>query len=119
MVRDSYKGKPKRFHPVVDKDGSLHIPHPDGLSRGGDGGAFSPFVVGSGILVAGNCSISNSHIGWHTNVILTPVSGSVTTALSYVVDPVAKLIKVNGSSSTDTRRFTYALFNPGLGSRKP
>jgi len=106
----SYKGIPKKVGLLVNDsvDGKLDV----------KGGAFSPVVTGSGSLVGGYALVENASIGWHTTVSLTPASGTKTGALHAVVDAPNAAVHVSGEDSADVRRFSYVLFNPGLGTPK-
>jgi len=115
MARDSYKGTPKLIPALVDKDGNIVKNHPNVQTAGT--GAFKPFITGSGVLVDGIATISDTSIGWHTTVLLTVASGSTTSGVNYLVDPANQLVYVNGGP-VDDRRFNYMLVNPGLGAPK-
>lgn len=106
----TYKGVPRKLPLFIDStvDGKLNVVE----------GSFSPIVTGSGSLVAGYAAVEDNSIGWHTTVMLCAVSGTDTQALAYSVDAEAHTLHVSGEDSADVRRFSYTLFNPGLGTPK-
>lgn len=106
----SYKGVPKKVNLLLNDsvDGKLDV----------KGGVFSPIVTGSGVLAAGYAAVQDVSIGWHTTVMLTAQSGTDTAALAYTVDVANKTVHVSGEDNADVRRFSYVLFNPGLGTPK-
>jgi len=69
MVRDSYQGVRNRVvDSYIDKDGNVRL-------RSGSGNDYGAYIVGSGTLTDGlctlNCATLGIDVGWHTLVFAT------------------------------------------------
>jgi hypothetical protein len=100
----------------MDKDGNVQAPHPHPATTGD--GQFTPVVVASGVLTAGYANTTHPSIGWHSVVMVTPLSGTKTQGITYTIDVANQTIHFSGEDNADTRRFSYVLYNPGLGTPK-
>lgn len=116
MSRDNYKGIPKKFLVRMDQDGKIQAPRPHGAVDGTS--AFTPVLVGSGVLTAGYTYVTDPSIGWHSMVLVSPASGTKTQGIAHSIDVANQTIHFSGEDNADVRRFSYVVFNPGLGSPK-
>ena len=116
MGRDTYHGVRNRVvDSFIDKDGNVRL-------RNGSGNNYGAYIVGSGTLVDGlctlNCSTLGIDVGGHTLVFCTSMSGSTPESrLEWAIDQDDKLIHVSGTTS-DGSDFGYMIVNPGLASPK-
>lgn len=118
MSRDSYSGIRKKFPLLINEDGDVEMNKPGAHNLKVDEVGFKPVLTGSGTLVAGYTYVTDPSIGWHSIALVTPVSGTGGTTLSgsinYTVDVANAKVHFSGINNTDTRKFAYAIFNPGL-----
>lgn len=116
MSRDNYQGVPKKFVMRMDKDGKVQHPRPSGAADSTS--AFTPVLVGSGVLTAGYANMTDPSIGWHSMVVVSASSGTKTAPIAHAIDAAAQTVHFSGEDNADVRRFSYVVFNPGLGSPK-
>ncbi len=102
MIKDHYAGIPKKVPVLVDELGDTHTATKNKVGY---------MVTGSGSLSDGYLAVVDANVGYHTMVTALPESG--TGAIAYELDVVNTTVKFSSAGSDG--RFSYCLFNPGIG----